>query len=93
MTLQQFIEANAGKELGEDVYVYDKCSNVITSRTHPLQPNRVTVCYFLPMIGWTFSCLVDTEEIKDNVAFYEWLDGTFFPSMKEAVIKYITTKL
>jgi hypothetical protein len=93
MTLQKFIEANVGKDLGGDTFTYDECSNVITTRTHPLQPNRVTVCYFLPMLQWTFSDLVDAGDIGDNVAFYEWLNGTFFPSMKKAVVKYITTKL
>ena len=87
MNLQEFIEKNAGKEIGKKQFVYDHLI-LDTSITHPRQPFVVLVGIILPWSWGQFHQKIDTSSWYigcegELVSFYNWLKTGFIPAAEK----------
>ena len=80
--LQTFIEQNSGKGFGDE-YLFHK-TILCTRYPRKTSPHTVEVFMSLP---WevTFQDCLDDREIRNNMEFYQWLVGSFFPLAKKRI--------
>lgn len=94
MTLQQFIEVNAGKILGKDKFLYQN-TFIGTGITHPLQPMLVTVAVHWIGLNYTVSDKIDRKDFNgpegEHIDFYHWLKDKFLPMAVANYTKHSAT--